>query len=157
MSRSATWLAPRMYNGFWNAAFKIQVPWSRLEGVPAVLLGLALWVGYRLAMRRHFAQAGLLMGLGTLAAAQLCIATYTPRLALYFHVPAVQYIQKMKQLDEPVGTLGYESYLPSFYGAPAAGRPHHYLLRADKRQLIQDSTQYRLQGGQGGYLFLERR
>ena len=108
-------------------------------------------------MRRQYAQAGLLMAIGTLLAAQLCIATYAPRFAAYFHNPAVEYVRKMKRIDEPVAALGYESYLPAFYGAPTRPRPHHYLLRADKRFMLKDSTNYTLQGNKGGYLFLERR
>ena len=158
LSRSSTWLAPRLYNPFWNAAFKTPVAWSRLEGLPALLMGAALWLGYKWALGRRFGQSGLVIAVGTLLAAQLCIATWAPRLEQYFQQPAVLFIKKMNRLGEPVSTLGYESYLPSFYGTPALkGRAvHHYLLRADKRSLLKDSTQYRVMGGGGGYFFLER-
>lgn len=150
---------------FTRAALGAEVSWDYFDFLPAVWLSGLLVFVYVLfrKFKTEYALLSLFAGIAILV--NLFLFFFIGKIESYSQRAAIDFCKSKEGQQVDISTLGYHSYVPFFYAKKPVPSPdisseeipHYFILKADKRHLIDDRPDLKLLYEKNGFIFLERK
>ncbi len=128
------WIRPFLSkDAFALANTQALVKWHAADVLPGVLFLGAVITSFVWIKQQQYQKAFILLMLSSIAAIQVLLTLFTPRIEQYSQHAAIEFFKRLKDQKVYVKTLGYKSYAQYFY---TSIRPGNNALSKDESWLL---------------------
>jgi 4-amino-4-deoxy-L-arabinose transferase-like glycosyltransferase len=128
------WIRPLLSkDAFALANTQALVKWNTADVLPGVLFLGAVIISFVWIKQQKYQKAFILLIFSSIAAIQVLLTLFTPRIEQYSQHAAIEFFKSLKDQKVYVKTLGYKSYAQYFY---ARVRPGNNVLSKDESWLL---------------------
>jgi hypothetical protein len=147
---------------FTKSAIKADVKWSYATFIPAIWFAFVLIISFAFFRKRKLNLAVITLFGGTALLVNLFLIFFIGKIEHYSQRSAIEFYKSHEGKQVEIRTLGFHSYAPYFYSRKPVpdttiARPHFYVVRADRRSLLEEHHELEVLYEQNGFIFLTKK
>ncbi|HZI53370.1 MAG TPA: glycosyltransferase family 39 protein [Chitinophagaceae bacterium] len=149
------------FDAFTRASLDAPVGWGYFDFIPAIWFLGVLIISYAFFKRSKFQHSLISLFIGTAVLVNLFLVFFIGKIEHYSQRAAVEFCKTKSGQNVEIETLGYRSYVPFYYAAKpqpsdsAVQKEHYYILKTDKRQILDERPELKVLYEKNGFIFLE--
>ena len=145
---------------FTKAAIEAEVKWNIFDFIPALWLACVLILSFVFFKKRKLDRAVITLFGGTALLVNIFLIFFIGKIEHYSQRSAIEFYKSHKGKQAEISTLGFHSYAPYFYSQKpfpdtSISRQHFFVVRVDKRSLLEEHPELKALYEKNGFIFLE--
>lgn len=147
---------------FTDGSLNAEVHWDYLDFIPLFVFLSIILISYRFARKAQYSRSIVSLFGGMALLVNVILIFFIGKIEHYTQRSAIEFYKSKEGQDVEIETIAFHSYAPFFYAKkPVPGHDDptekkYYVIRADKRKLLNDFPDLRVMYEKNGFIFLEK-
>lgn len=150
------------FDPFTNASLNAEVHWDYFDFIPLLTFLIVIIVASRFARKSLFSYSIISLFVGMALMVNVILIFFIGKIEHYTQRSAIEFYKSKQGQDVEIETIAFHSYAPFYYAkkpvthGEISATKKYYVVRADKRNLLNDFPDIKILYEKNGFIFLEK-